>query len=166
MKINRTELTVSLSAPGTKLINDITTAGDPLSLEYTTALGSQSTDDAAVADAKYEARRTVAASTTETLDLYGALLDAFGDTINFARIKIVVIKNTSATGTLRFGGGSNPWLGPWGSGTLDVTAKGQYAQAGPVSGWTVTNSTADKLRVQNLDTNPATYEIVLIGNST
>ncbi len=52
-----------------------------------------------------------AASAADPLDLTSGLVDPYGNALVFTAVKLVCIKNTSATATLTVGGGSNPVFG-------------------------------------------------------
>jgi len=55
----------------------------------------------------YYDAQTIALSTRVTYDLAGTLVDVFGDTITFARVKTIMIYNASTAGVLDVGGGTD-----------------------------------------------------------
>ncbi len=120
--------------------------------------------------------RNVANNSNETIDLYGSLTNQLGETINFARIKVILIEllNVAQGGTnansITVGAATNAFVGPLGTntGTFDVISGGGGAfWRSDATGWTVTNASADKLKVLNNDTvNNASYRITLIGAIT
>lgn len=117
----------------------------------------------------YEARRTIAASSNETLDLHGVLTDDFGQTVNFTSIKAIVVKASAAnTNNVVIGAaGSNPFTGPFGgtTPTIAVPPGGRIVLTAPAAGWTVTDSSSDQLKVANSSSGSGvTYDILLIGN--
>ena len=121
----------------------------------------------------YCAVRTLAAGADETLDLYGVLLNNLRQTVNFARIKgilVALLDDTAATSITVGGYGANGWVGPFGDvdGIQTVYNGGIYLNTKlDASGWVVTNSTADKLKILNNDgAVVATYLIALIGALT
>lgn len=111
-------------------------------------------------------RRTVAGGATDSLDLTATLLDAFGAAISFTAIKAIVIKAAAANGdTLTIGGNENAFdtfLGA-DTDTLVINPGGVLVLADGGTGYAVTPSTGDVLDITNDDTDPADYEIILIG---
>jgi hypothetical protein len=166
MQILRTTITSGIAAQATNPFG-LDTAVDPLSKAYSPIM-TQGTG-AAQADQQWHNSRTLAASTSEVLHLYGVLVDAFGELVNFARVKALQVANLSQTGSMTIGGaGTNPWVGPFGGGaqTLELPAGGILLLAAPADavGWVVTNNSADQLQIANNDSaNPLTYEIVIVG---
>ena len=166
MQIIRTTITSGIAAQATNPFG-LDTAVDPLSKSYSPTM-TQGTA-AAQADQQWHNSRTLAASSSESLHLHGVLLDAFGEQVNFARVKALQIANLSQTGSMTIGGsGTHPWVGPFGGGsqTLTLPAGGILLLAAPVDavGWIVTNNSADQLQIVNNDSaNPLTYEIVIVG---
>ena len=108
----------------------------------------------------WRASSTIAASGMVTLDLTSGLVDAFGDAVNFARVKAIVIYNTgtveiSPTGTfLGFGGGQ-----------FNVMAGGVYCLAAPgATAYPVANGMTDTIQIDNLSgSTAAAYTIIIIG---
>lgn len=127
-------------------------------------------------DEIYAEQRTLAAGANETLDLAGALTGQISGTVDFAKVKVVLLEMpaTKADGSnqstrVDFGGAaSNPWLGF----LADASDKVKLFKGGcitivcpTVDGMAVTAGTADKLFVENKDgSNAALYNIVLLGN--
>lgn len=114
--------------------------------------------------------RTLAASATENLDLAGSLTDAFGATITFATVKaILVIAKAANTNDVVIGGAaSNGFVGPFGGTTPTVSVKpgGLALMVAPKTGWTVTASTGDILKMANSSSGTGVdYSIVIIGTS-
>lgn len=148
---------------------DLATGTVPLSIRKAVAL----TDGTAAgkADRVFHDRRTLAASGTEDLDLAGSLLDAFGSTITFARIKAIVIAAaTGNTNNVVIGAGTNPWatlLNATGTITLRPGAfVAAAAGAADATAYTVTAATGDVLKVANSGAGSAvTYDVVIIGAS-
>jgi hypothetical protein len=107
------------------------------------------------------------------LDLTGVLKDCFGDNFDAAKIKFLVVYNTSTTKTLTIGNeGSNPWVGPFGAGTHTISLKPatatNYSWAVLVAdpnGYTVTAGTADMLRITNEAGAAAIAGVIAIATS-
>ena len=109
------------------------------------------------------------ASTSETLDLYGGLTDAFGVAINFVEVRGIYIKNksTTAANELRIGNGAAPaYDGLFTASThiALVPASGVFFWFAPLDGGglVVTNTTAQDLKIDS----PAatvTYDIIIWG---
>lgn len=108
----------------------------------------------------YRAANTIAASGSTTIDLTSGLFDVFGDAVNFARIKALVIYNTgtveiSPTGTFE----------GFGSGQFNVMPGGAYSLVAPgATGYVVTNGVSDTIQIDNLSVSvTAAYTIIIIG---
>lgn len=112
--------------------------------------------------------RTIAASGTDDIDLAGSIMDQFGDTITFTKIKgILVSASSSNTNLVLVGGGSNAfinWIGASGD-IIKVRPGGTFAlYANDSIGYAVTASTADILEIANSSSGTSvTYDIALIG---
>ncbi|MDX3019864.1 hypothetical protein [Streptomyces acidiscabies] len=146
------------------------TAKVPASVSASAALGSGT--GAGKADRVYQARRTLAASGTEDLDLAGVLLDAFGSAITFVRVKGLFIKAPAAnTNNVIVGAAaSNAWatlLNATGTITLRPGAAiGVLAGTADAVGYAVTASTADLLKVANSGAGSSvSYDICIVGTS-
>lgn len=120
------------------------------------------------ADIAFMDTRTLAASTSENLDLAGALLDAFGATIDAAKVKAIMIENPEASlSTLTVGAAaSNTFNGPFSGATHSIDLKpGDRALFVSRTGWTVTASTGDILKVANGAGGSVNYNIEIIAAS-
>lgn len=122
------------------------------------------------ADLMFADQRTLSASATENLDLAGGLTDAFGTTLTFAKIKAIMVRAAPGnTNDVVIGGAaSNAFVGPFGGTTPTVAVKpgGFLLLFAPATGWTVTASTGDILKVANSSSGTSvTYDVVLIGTS-
>lgn len=109
-------------------------------------------------------QRTVSAA-SENLDLAGGLTDAFGDTITFTGIKMLMVKNLSTTAgqdlTLSGNFLDDDMLGG-GSSTVILGPGGIFFISSPVDGFDVTAGTGDILTVDPA-ANTISYDIVLLG---
>lgn len=121
------------------------------------------------ANKMYADTNTLAASGTTALDLNGTLLDAFGGTINFTKIRALVITaDAGNTNDVQVGGAaSNGFIAPFGAGTDKIKVKpgGAFALIAPdVNGYGVTAATADLLQITNGGAGTGvTYSIIIIG---
>jgi hypothetical protein len=125
---------------------------------------------ASQADLIYQSSRTLAASTAENLDLAGVLADSFGAVLTFVKVKAIYIKASSAnTNNVVVGGHATAaFLGPFVDSTDKQTIPpgGCVLWAAPVSGWTVTATTADLLKVENSAAGTSVaYDIAIVGTS-
>lgn len=121
------------------------------------------------ADKVFSDRRTLGASASETLDLTN-LTDPFGAALTFAKIKAIMITaSADNTNNVVVGAaGSNQFLGPLAdaSDKLIIPPGGAILLTAPKSGWTVTNSSTDNLKIENsAGSTGVTYDIMLIGTS-
>lgn len=112
--------------------------------------------------------RSVNASSSEDLDLYGGLTNAFGDTINFAAIKgIFIFADAANVNNLVIGGDSNALVNYVGNANdvINVKPGGMFAVYDPsAGGYGVTNSTGDILQVANSSSGSSVvYDIIVIG---
>lgn len=112
--------------------------------------------------------RTLTASSSDSLDLFGGIINSFGDTINFTQINgIFIFANSLNTNNLIIGNGTNPFVNWVGAGTHTITVKpgGMFALYDPsAAGYAVTNTTADTLKITNSSSGTSvTYDIMLIG---
>ena len=126
----------------------------------------------------FELAETIAASGNDQYDLAGALTDAYGDAVVFAKIKAILIKNTATNAEIQVGGGTdgagtNAWA-PWITSTTADKSEavkiepnnGAFMMIAPNTGWTVTAGTADILRItNNSGSNEASYQMIIIGTS-
>ncbi|MHC5259905.1 hypothetical protein ACYSUO_18665 [Streptomyces sp. UC4497] len=148
---------------------DLTTARDGLAFRRAVQLNDGT--GAGKADRVFHDRRTLAASATEDLDLAGVLLDAFGATITFVRVKGLFISAAAAnTNNVVVGAATNAWatlLSATGTLTLRPGAS-VGAMAGPAdtTAYAVTAGTADLLKIANSGAgSTVSYDIVIVGSS-
>lgn len=160
---------------------DLSTPEDKLNYTFSDSLADGALIDQA--DEIWHDQRTVDAGVDDDLDLAGVLTNALGDTVTFAKIKAIILENTSVTAgdNLRIGGGEadagtnafDTWLDEAG-GAADgginqviVGPGGCFCLFNPsLAGYGVTAGTADILRIANTTASNITYNIILIGVST
>ena len=112
-------------------------------------------------------KRTLAGGANESLDLNGGgLTDIFGNALNFAKVRGLVIQNLSATKTFTIGNDASPFvfLGA-GTHTVVLPPNGFLLLVNQETGWTVTAGTGDKLKVANDAGAAADYLIYILGTS-
>ncbi len=111
--------------------------------------------------------RSLADGANEELDLAGGLLDAFGATLTFAKVKVLAFKNKSTTQTLSVGGAAANAFSAFLGDPTDVVkiAPGGFALLilDP-AGVTVTADTGDKLKIANSAGAVCAYDIVIVGH--
>jgi hypothetical protein len=122
------------------------------------------------ADKLFSDTRTISASSSENLDMAGTLTDPFGVTLTFATVKAIYVKASSAnTNNVCVGGAaSNGFLGPFSDATDIACVKpgGVLLITAPATGWTVTATTGDLLKVANSSSGSSvSYDVVIIGTS-
>lgn len=119
------------------------------------------------ANALYVDDFSIAASGTLNIDLT-SLTDRFGAAVVFSKVKeILLIANDTNTNDVVYGNGTNPFVGPLSAGTATITVKpgnvfhvSNYSAAG----WTVTDATADTIKLANSGAGSAvTGTIVIVG---
>lgn len=162
--------TVDLSVAGlyTKLL-DLQQANANVATRFGLALADGTA--ANQANRIWADRRTLAASATETLDLAGVLVDAFGDALTFTRIKAIIVSAALAnTNNVVMGGAAtNAFVGPFGAAAHTVQVRpGGMAVLGclDATAWPVTAGTGDLLQFANGGAGtPVTYDVILVGTS-
>jgi hypothetical protein len=113
--------------------------------------------------------RTLAASASENLDMSGVLANAFGQTLNFAKIKALLVQaNANNVNDVLLGGHATAALASFfGDATdvLRVKPGGAIALIAPkAAGYPVVATTGDLIKVANSGAGtPVTYKILVIG---
>lgn len=117
-------------------------------------------------DLLYAGTRTVVAA-GETLNLTSSLTDPFGNTLNFARVKAILVAaaSTNTDNVVMGAAGSNPFLGPLGgtTPTVAVPPGGTMMVTAPPSGWTV--GSAVNLKFASGGSTSIKYNLVIVGGS-
>jgi len=168
MALDTSSVVLSVTGSQSNAI-DFTTGVAPLArtyqLLYSTGTGANS------ADRIWHDQRTIAASGTDDLDLAGVLVDVFGATVTFARIRSIVVQAASAnTNNVIIGAAASNQFATWvGAATHTVTVRpgGLFCVANSdATGYAVTAGTGDLLRIANSGAGTSvTYDIILIGAS-
>lgn len=157
-------------------LNVRATLADPLdlgsvgrvALQLSKAIELATGTGASQADELWFDERVVPAASEDDLDLAGTLVNGLGQTVNFARVKGVVIAPAPGNiEALTVGGApSNAWDTWVGDATDTVVVRpgGLLVLIAPdAAAYPVTAGTGDILRIANADVNAAAYEIVLFG---
>jgi hypothetical protein len=124
---------------------------------------------ASQADLVFTDTRTLGASATEDLDLFGVLTDAYGATLNFAKLKAAIffadpLNTNNVQVTRPAANGVTLFLAV--SDGLSIPPGGVFALAWPGTGLTVTTGTADLITVTNsAGSTSVTYKVILLGTS-
>jgi hypothetical protein len=118
------------------------------------------------ADKLYYGERTIAASSSENLDLAGSLADPLGSTITCAKVKsLTFVAAAGNTNSVVVGGaGSNTFTGPFADATdkISIAPGSAWTVTHAGAGWTVTASTGDILLVANSSSGSSvTYQVVI-----
>lgn len=125
------------------------------------------------ADRCFSDTRTIVASGTDDLDLAGTLTDAFGATVTFAKVKVImVVAAAGNTNNVVIGGAAANQFATWaGAGTHTVTVRpgGTFllsVGSADLNAYAVTAGTGDVLRIANSGgTTSVAYDIVVVGTS-
>jgi len=121
------------------------------------------------ADKVWSDERTLALSTSEDIDLAGALLDPYGATITFATVKALMVKAAPGnTNNVVVGAkGAGGWVGPFLANTCSLAIEpGQAVLITSKVGWAVGAGATDLLKITNGGAGtPVTYQIILVGCS-
>lgn len=134
-------------------------------LEFETTLADGA--GAGKANKIWSDRRTLAGGANETLDL-SALTDAFGGALAFTGIKLMKIIAGDANGDdLAIGGGMSEQFIAWVGDATDIVnvppGMPFVIMNTSAAGFAVGNNASDKLKIENLGSVEATYEIILVG---
>lgn len=163
------DIGISVSIRNTKA-SDLSSAADDLTKRYGVHLESGS--GAGKADRVFADTRTLAASANETLDLSGALTDAYGATTSFARVKFILIaaSSSNANNVVVGANASNDFVGLLNAAGTITLRPGMWfaATAGlaDATGMAVTATTGDLIKIANSGAGtPVTYDIIIVGNS-
>lgn len=121
-------------------------------------------------DLEYIEQITLAASVNNDYDLRGVLVDAFGGTLSFAKVKglylFAAVGNTN--NVIIKPAASNGFLGPFGAAAhqISVPPGGSLQLTAPRSGWTVTAGTGDLINIANSSSGSSvTFDLHIIGTS-
>lgn len=170
MTFSRCSITAKLDVTTTKNLGDLDNMADPtdvLSMSLTDSLTDGRGEDQG--NLLYFTSGNIAASGSAAFDLVGALTTAYGDTVNFDRIKGIFVKNTSTTngsqinvvdtsGFYSVAAGDGVKLIPGTNGAAFM-----YIYTPDATAWDVSAGT-DTLTLTNVDSaNIATYQIGIIG---
>jgi hypothetical protein len=124
-------------------------------------------------DLLYFDERTLTASSNESLDLSGSILDAFGNAVIFARIKaLAIFAAATNTNNVLVGGVTNGIAGLFTSATagIAVVRPGAFLAWGcgsaDATGYVVTAGTGDLLKIANsAGSSSVVYDIFVLGCS-
>ncbi|MBI1899747.1 MAG: hypothetical protein HYS13_01375 [Planctomycetia bacterium] len=168
-------LSVDLKASLSWLFSEglaLSTLNDQAALEFAAAIADGVGDSQA--DKLWHDSRSVGASASDDLDLTALVSTIFGSsvTINFAKVKAILIVNLSTTAgqVLRVGGAGagQAFAAPFASdaaGKVEVGPNSCLLLSHQKDGWTVTPGTGDILRVNNPNLAAVTYKIAIVGTS-
>ena len=120
-----------------------------------------------LADLMFRDTRQLADGASENLDLSGSLSSAFGASLLFAKVKVLIIKNLSAAQILSVGGAASLGFVSWVGDPTDIVkvgAGGFLCLVNP-AGYAVTAGTADLLKILNSAGAVCDYDIIIIGSS-
>jgi len=151
---------------------DLRTATDVVNVT-----GSMTLSDGTGANAgnqQWTDQRTLASGANEELDMYGTLTNAFGDVINFARVRCIFIRNLSTTDTLLIGGAASNAFSTMFASATDILVLGPATSAQQsfvllcrpdATGYVVTTGTGDKLKIAHGSTTSTSlsYDVTIIG---
>lgn len=149
---------------------DLGNVNDSNSLDYTYFLDDGTTSGKA--DVFWGDTRSLATTANDDLDLTALSTTRFGITGNttFVTIKgVYIVNEATVSGEDLVVGGSNtnPWQGPFGAtnDTIRCSAGASLQLLRPLTGWSVSDGSADILRINNAGSNTNIYKIVIFGTS-
>lgn len=147
---------------------DLQSRSAPLKYSYSKQLTSGT--GANQADRLFTDQRTITASSTDSLDLQGSLTDAFGSTVTFAKIKVLIVAaaagNTNNVNVTRPAANGVPLFLAAGDG-VPVKPGGLFVwMASDAAGVAVTAGTGDLIDMVNSGAGTSvTYDVAIIGTS-
>lgn len=148
---------------------DLSSASNPLNFLKNLNLATGTAKDQA--DLIFHDQRTLAASATEDLDLAGSLLDVYGNTITFLKIKAMAFFGAAAnTNDVEISQPAANGFTNWclaASDGIVVGPGGLFFLFRPdLAGYAVTGGTGDLLTITNgAGGSSVTYDVILIGTS-
>lgn len=163
--IDHVNVIVKLDALQTSAL-DLGSAQFPLAFDWTTLLANGT--GAGQASQVWSDTRTLGASASENLDLAGGLTNAFGVTLTFTKVKLIMVRASPANNAANnvnvsraSSNGVTVFLAA--SDGLTLSAGAVFVWADP-AGQTITAGTGDLLTVANsAGTNSVDYSIVIVG---
>ena len=168
MSLNKTRVAIDVACTESIAL-DLVEASVPLAVTH--ALTLTDGTGAGQADLIFHDRRTLAASANEDIDLNG-VLTKLGQTVNFARIRAVVVlassENTNDVQVTRPSANGVPLFMAAGDGIAlrPGEAFAWLGGAADATGKVVTAGTADLLNVANSGAGSSvTYDVIIIGCS-
>jgi hypothetical protein len=139
---------------------------------YSTALAATLAAGAGLADTGWWSTRTLTASANETIDFAGTLVDPFGATVTFARLKALVIAaNASNINNVVIGGGATTMTTLFGATTHTTPCRPGgvvmwMTGTADATGYTLTSGSSDLLQIANSGgTTSVVYTIIALGVS-
>ena len=161
-----TQLSLKVATTGSSSSFGLSTVTDPVTKDYTQLLSSGTGSNQA--SNQFHDQRTLTASSSENLDLAGALTNGFGQTLTFTAIKAIIIHASSAnTNNVVVGGAGSNGFTTWSTATdstVSLPPNGTLILVNPGSGWSVTAGTGDLLKVANSGAGTSVvYDVILIG---
>jgi len=160
----KANLTVSIAASITGAL-DLEALASSLNQSWSVALADGT--GAGQATRMWSDVRNLASNTSESLDLSGALVDAFGVSVTLTKIKMLIIAaDPLNTTVLTAGNVTNGIIAPFlaATGGIIIRPGGLFVAAAPdVTGFGVTDATADLLKIANAAGAAANYSIAVIG---
>ncbi len=125
------------------------------------------------ADLLWHAQYVLAAGAGQQLDLTALSRSALGasGTVQFARVKLILVRNLAETSGQVLhagpGGTSGGWHTPFAgeaNARVVIGPQGHWMQAAPVDGWAV-SAGSKMLKLQNVGSSELTCQVVLAGTS-
>lgn len=145
---------------------DLDTALDPLLISQLLSLSNGTASGQA--SQQWHDTRSLAGSATENLDLAASLVNAFGVTLTFTKVKLIYVKASAANNAanlvqLQRGSSNGVPLFLAASDGVQLNPGGVFLFYDPV-GVTVTAGTGDILTLTNsAGTNTVSYDIAIVG---
>ena len=148
---------------------DLSNVVDASKLEYSTAMADGT--GSGQCDKIWHDTRTLASGAADSLDLTALATSLFGAniTLPLVKVKAILVKNraTTAGENLTIGGAASAFVGPFGAAahTIACPADSCVLLINRLTGWMVTDGSADVLKIANAGAGSVTYDIAIVGTS-
>jgi hypothetical protein len=153
------------------IVHQSTTASslmESLSTVYSYTISS-GTGNVAYVNCLYTKSGTIVAAGTNTIDLYGTVLNSFGSTLNVVRVKGMILCPSNSVGSPVIfrpstSGGFTNWTADTSADGVKVRSGGCFAIfAKDTTAYPVTATTCDSLDIVSTATNSTTYSLYIFG---
>lgn len=157
----------SLNGPYSETTTDSVSTTSTINKTFSIELASGTSDNQG--DRLYHSRYSISASTTQSIDLKGSLVDDLGNAFTPSKLRGIVVENRASTSGLNVYVGGNANAVPIFGAAADyaiVPPSGLFVHQAPIDGITVTAGTGDIIDIENPSGSTAvTVDVWIWGTS-